>query len=140
MHNIAIVYFSGTSNTEIMANAIADGALGAGAEVTVFPADRFSASMMDGFDVIAFGCPAMGDEELEDSVFLPMFEPCRAKLGGKQIVLFGSYDWGDGDWLRTWESNCRADGAILVHESLKCNLTPDDEGVSACRALGAEIA
>ncbi len=95
---------------------------------------------MDDYDVIAFGCPAMGDEELEDTVFLPMFEPCRAKLGGKRIALFGSYDWGDGDWLVNWEQRCRDDGAVIAADSLKCNLTPDDDGINACRALGASLA
>ena len=95
--------------------------------------------MMDDYDVIAFGCPAMGDEELEDSVFLPMFEPCRAKLNGKQIALFGSYDWGDGEWLRNWEQRCRDDGAVIAADSLKCNLTPDDEGIAACKAMGGSL-
>ena len=140
MSKIAVVFFSGTGNTEIMANNIADGAKEKGADVSVFPAEDFNASMMDDYDVIAFGCPAMGDEELEDTVFLPMFEPCRAKLSGKAIALFGSYDWGDGDWLRTWEANCRSDGAVIAADSLKCNLTPDDEGVAACKALGASLA
>ena len=140
MRKIAVVFFSGTGNTEIMANKIAEGAKDGGADVAVFSAEDFNASMMDDYDVIAFGCPAMGDEELEDTVFLPMFEPCRSKLSGKSIVLFGSYDWGDGDWLRSWESRCRDDGAVIAAESLKCNLTPDDEGVAACKALGAAIA
>ena len=139
MRKAAVVYFSGTGNTESMANAIADGAREKGADVSLFSAEDFNAGMMDDYDVIAFGCPAMGDEELEDTVFLPMFEPCRAKLSGKQIALFGSYDWGDGDWLRSWESRCREDGAIIAAESLKCNLTPDDEGIAACKALGAAI-
>ncbi len=140
MNKIAVVYFSGTGNTEMMANAIADGAREKGAETDVFTAEDFNASLMDDFDVIAFGCPAMGDEELEDTVFLPMFEPCRAKLGGKQIALFGSYDWGDGDWLRSWEQRCRDDGAVIAAESLKCNLTPDDEGIAACKAMGSALA
>ena len=126
MNKIAVVYFSGTGNTEMMANAIADGVGEKGVKADVFAAEDFSASMMDDYDVIAFGCPAMGDEELEDSVFLPMFEPCRAKLNGKQIALFGSYDWGDGEWLRNWEQRCRDDGAVIAADSLKCNLTPDD--------------
>ena len=140
MSKIAVVFFSGTGNTEIMAKNIAEGARDKGADVSVFSAEDFNASMMDDYDVIAFGCPAMGDEELEDTVFLPMFDPCRAKLQGKQIALFGSYDWGDGDWLRSWEARCRDDGAVIAADSLKCNLTPDAEGVAACKALGASIA
>ena len=139
MNKIAVVYFSGTGNTEMMANAIADGVGEKGTKADVFAAEDFSASMMDDYDVIAFGCPAMGDEELEDSVFLPMFEPCRAKLNGKQIALFGSYDWGDGEWLRNWEQRCRDDGAVIAADSLKWNLTPDDEGIAACKAMGGSL-
>ena len=140
MSKIAVVYWSGTGNTEIMANCIAEGATNAGAEAEVFSAEAFQAPMVADFDAIAFGCPAMGAEELEDSVFQPMFDACRPALKGKRIALFGSYDWGDGDWLRSWEDSCRTDGAEIAAESLKCNLTPDDAGREACRALGAALA
>lgn len=100
MSKIAVVYWSGTGNTEAMANAIADGARNAGAIVEMFTADGFSASRMDNFDAIAFGCPSMGAEQLEESEFEPMFTDCQSKLSGKKIALFGSYGWGDGEWMR----------------------------------------
>ena len=86
------------------------------------------------------GCPAMGAEELEDGEFAPMFETCESKLSGKKIALFGSYGWGDGEWMRTWEENCRDKGANLVCDSVICQETPDDEALSACRSLGEALA
>ena len=139
MSKIAIVYWSGTGNTEAMANAVADGAKNAGAEVTLYTAPEFSASLVDEFDAIAFGCPSMGAEQLEESEFEPMFQDCESKLGGKKIALFGSYGWGDGEWMRTWEDTCRGDGAVLACDSVICMETPDDDAEAECRALGAAL-
>ena len=139
MSKIAIVYWSGTGNTEAMANAVADGAENAGATVTKFTASEFSASLMDDFDAIGFGCPSMGAEELEESEFAPMFSDCEGKLSGKRIALFGSYGWGDGEWMRTWEDTCRSAGANLVCESVICMESPDDEAEANCRSLGAAL-
>ncbi|MBQ9167210.1 MAG: flavodoxin [Oscillospiraceae bacterium] len=140
MSKVAVVYWSGTGNTEAMATAIIAGAKDAGAETELFTAAEFSADQVDNFDAIAFGCPAMGAEELEDSEFEPMFCACEAKLNGKNIALFGSYGWGDGEWMRSWEDNCRSDGANLVYASVICTEAPDDDAISACRALGAALA
>jgi len=95
--------------------------------------------MMDDFDAIGFGCPSMGAEELEESEFAPMFSDCEGKLSGKCIALFGSYGWGDGEWMRTWEDTCRSAGANLVCESVICMETPDDEAEANCRSLGAAL-
>ena len=140
MSKVAVVYWSGTGNTEEMANAVAEGAKDAGCEVSLTPAAEFSAGQMDDFDAVAFGCPAMGAEELEDSEFDPLFQDCRSKLSGKKIALFGSYGWGDGEWMRTWEETCQGDGAKLVCESVICQETPDDEALDACKKLGASLA
>ena len=113
MSKIAVVYWSGTGNTEAMANEVAEGAKAAGAEVDVLTASEFGADKMDAYDAVAFGCPAMGAEELEDSEFEPMFSDCEGKLGGKKIALFGSYGWGDE--------------------------APDDDAVAACQALGKTL-
>jgi len=139
MSKIAVVYWSGTGNTEAMANAIADGARNAGASVEVFTADGFSASMMDDYDAIAFGCPSMGAEQLEESEFEPMFAECEGKLSGKRIALFGSYGWGDGEWMRNWEDTCRNAGGELVCDSVICQDAPDDEAEANCRSLGAAL-
>ena len=136
----AVVYWSGTGNTEAMAGSVAEGAKSAGAQVSVFTAADFSADMVDQFDSIAFGCPSMGSEQLEDSEFEPMFNACEAKLSGKKVGLFGSYGWGDGEWMRNWEETCTADGAVLVTESVICNDAPSDDAIAECKALGAALA
>lgn len=140
MSKIAVVFWSGTGNTEAMADAVAEGAKGAGAEVSVFNVTDFSADKVDEFDAIAFGCPAMGAETLEDSEFEPVFNECEPKLNGKKIALFGSYGWGDGEWMRTWEETCNSAGAVLTAESVICNDAPDDEATASCKALGAALA
>ena len=140
MSKIAVVFWSGTGNTEAMADAVAEGAKGAGAEVSVFNVTDFSADKVDEFDAIAFGCPAMGAETLVDSEFEPVFNECEPKLNGKEIALFGSYGWGDGEWMRTWEETCNSAGAVLAAESVICNDAPDDEATANCNALGAALA
>ena len=140
MSKIAVVFWSGTGNKEAMADAVAEGAKGAGAEVSVFNVTDFSADKVDEFDAIAFGCPAMGAETLEDSEFEPVFNECEPKLNGKKIALFGSYGWGDGEWMRTWEETCNSAGAVLTAESVICNDAPDDEATANCNALGAALA
>ncbi|MBC8538196.1 flavodoxin [Christensenellaceae bacterium NSJ-63] len=140
MSKVAVVYWSGTGNTEMMAAQVAEGAKAAGAETEMFTASEFSAEQMDTFDAIAFGCPSMGAEQLEESEFEPMFTECEAKLQGKKIALFGSYGWGDGEWMRTWEDTCQEDGAILACESVICNEAPDEEADASCQALGKALA
>ena len=140
MSKVAVVYWSSTGNTESMANAVADGAQEAGAEVTTFETADFSADKVDEFDAIAFGCPAMGDEVLEEDEFEPLFSSCEAKLSGKKVGLFGSYGWGDGEWMRNWEETCRSAGASLVAEGVICQEEPDDEAIENCKALGKALA
>ena len=139
MSKIAVVYWSGTGNTEEMANAVADGIKEAGAEVSVITAADFSADQVASYDAIAFGCPSMGSEQLEESEFEPMFSACESSLNGKKIALFGSYGWGDGEWMRSWEDTCRGAGAVLAADSVICCEAPDDEAVDACKALGKAL-
>ena len=139
MSKIAVVYWSGTGNTEAMANAVLKGAKDKGAEAELFTASDFSADMAADFDGIAFGCPSMGTEELEDSEFAPMFDSVKDKLSGKKIALFGSYGWGDGEWMRNWENDCKSCGAVLAAESAICNYAPDDAAAAQCEALGAAL-
>ena len=140
MSKVAVVYWSGTGNTEAMAASVVEGIKEKGAEAVLLTAAEFDASMMDNFDVVAFGCPSMGAEQLEESEFEPMFSACEPKLKDKKIALFGSYGWGDGEWMRTWEETCAADGAVLVCDSVICNDAPDDDAAAACKALGAALA
>ena len=131
----AVIYWSGTGNTEQMANAIAEGA---GAEL--FSVSDFTGDIAD-YDRIAFGCSAMGDEVLEESEFEPFFTAIEGALSGKAIALFGSYGWGDGEWMREWAERVRNDGAVLVNdEGLIANETPDDAALADCKALGAKLA
>jgi flavodoxin I len=139
MSKVAVVYWSGTGNTEAMAEAVLEGVKEAGGEGVMMMCTDFDVSMMDSFDAIAFGCPSMGDEVLEESEFAPVFESCEAKLSGKKTALFGSYGWGDGQWMRDWEKTCKEDGAVLVCDAVICNDAPDDEAKSDCRALGKAL-
>ncbi|MBO4991502.1 MAG: flavodoxin [Firmicutes bacterium] len=139
MSKIAVVYWSGTGNTEAMANAVAAGAKEKGAEVAVLTAEQFDGAMMDQYDGVAFGCPSMGDEELEGCEFAPMFDTCEPKLKGKKIALFGSYGWGDGEWMRNWEDSCKGHGAVLVSDCVICNGAPGADAVEECKALGAAL-
>ena len=139
MSKIAVVYWSGTGNTERMADQIAESARKTGKEVDVFTSADFTADMTDNYDAIAFGCPSMGDEVLEDTEFEPMFDGCKDALKGKNIALFGSYGWGDGEWMRNWEESCKEAGANLVCDSVICQEEPDDEATDACKALGAAL-
>ena len=136
----AVVFWSGTGNTEAMAQSVAEGAKSVGAEVDVLTCDKFNATIIDNYDFIAFGCPSMGAEQLEEDEFEPMFSACAPKLGGKKIALFGSYGWGDGEWMRNWKDDCRDAGANLAVDSVTANNEPDDEALDACKALGAALA
>ena len=133
MSKVAVVYWSGTGNTEAMAKAVAEGA---GVEAT--PVSSFSGDLSD-YEAVALGCPAMGAEELEDSEFEPFYSANESKLAGKNVALFGSYDWGDGEWMREWETRCNNAGAVLAVEPLMVNEAPDDDGIASCKALGASL-
>ena len=101
MSKVAVVFWSATGNTETMANCVAEGANG-----TIVPCSEMNAAKLAEFDAVAFGCPAMGAEQLEESEFEPMFSDLEGSLNGKKIALFGSYGWGDGEWMRSWEKDC----------------------------------
>ncbi len=136
---VSIVYWSGTGNTEMMANAVCEGAKSAGAEVELLPVAAASADVLNS-DVLLFGCPAMGSEELEDSEFEPFFSSVESSLKGKKVGLFGSYDWGDGEWMRIWQERVEAAGGVMVADGLICNNTPDDDALAECRELGEKAA
>mgnify|MGYP000837709151 CR=1 FL=1 len=139
MSKIAVIYWSQTGNTEMMANAIAEGIREAGAECDVLSVPAVSADQATEYEKLALGCPAMGAEVLEEMEFQPMFDACKRSLGSKRVALFGSYGWGDGEWMRTWESDCDSAGVNLVCESVICTETPDDAALEACRALGKAL-
>ncbi len=138
MSKVAVIYWSGTGNTEAMAKAVAEGAKSAGADFDLLTCADVNS--VDGYDAVALGCPAMGAEELEDSEFLPVLESIEAALAGKKVALFGSYGWGDGEWMRSWEARCAEKGITLAADSVIVNEAPDENGLAACRALGAAFA
>ena len=141
MSKLAVIYWSGTGNTEAMAQAVVEGAREAGADASLFSVDQISAADAAGYDRLALGCPAMGAEVLEEGEFEPFFEALSASLSGKRVALFGSYGWGDGQWMRDWWDRAERDGAVLYGgEGLMVNETPDDEGLERCRAFGGGFA
>lgn len=136
---VAVIYWSQTGNTEAMANAVASGAKAKGADVDLIVADGSDVDVTS-YDGVALGCPAMGAEELEDSEFQPTYDSLKGSLAGKKVALFGSYGWGDGEWMRTWEADIADAGVTLAAESVMANEAPDDDAVAACEALGAALA
>ena len=141
MSKTAIIYWSGTGNTEAMANAILEGAKEVNPDTALFTVSEISADETDGFDTLILGCPAMGSEVLEESEFEPFFSELEPKLSGRNVALFGSYGWGDGEWMRDWENRVVSAGATLVGaEGLIINETPDDDGLAQCREFGKNAA
>ena len=139
MSKIAVVYWSGTGNTERMASKIVEGVREAGGNAVLYTAAQFGRSLIKDYDVVVFGCPSMGAEQLEESEFAPMFENCLPELSGRKIALFGSYGWGDGEWMRIWEEECVSRGALLAHSSVICREAPDGEAKSQCIEMGRAL-
>lgn len=141
MGKVSIVYWSGTGNTEAMANAMAEGAKEAGAEVELLTVDKAEASSLVSEKAFALGCPAMGAEVLEEGEMEPFMSELDSRIAGKTIALFGSYGWGGGEWMRDWESRVAADGAaVLSGEGIIADNTPDDDVLAECKAAGAKLA
>ena len=140
MSKMAVIYWSMSGNTEAMANAIAEGAQGAGAQVDVKQVSEITVDQALAYDLLALGCPAMGAEVLEESEFEPFFTDLESRLSGKKVALFGSYGWGDGQWMRDWQTRTEAANANLYEQGLILNETPDDDGLAQCKAFGAGFA
>ena len=140
MKKTAVIYWSGTGNTEAMANSVLDGMKAAGADAVLWSVDDVKADEVAAFDAVAMGCPAMGAEVLEETEFEPMYQSIKASLSGKPVALFGSYGWGDGEWMRDWEADVKGAGAELAAESVICCEAPDDEATEACKNLGKVLA
>ena len=134
----AVVYWSGTGNTAAMADLVLEGMKSGGADAELIECS--AVTDLAAFDAIAFGCPAMGSEQLEDSEFEPMFDGVKKKLAGKTVALFGSYGWGDGEWMRSWEDDCRACGITLACESVLVNGAPEGADAATCKELGKALA
>ena len=140
MSKVAVVFWSGTGNTEAMAKAVAEGARVKGADVTVMGPGEFNSSRVSEFDAIGFGCPSMGAEVLEETEFEPMFAEVEGSLTGKRIGLFGSWGWGGGAWMLDWDARAKGKGAMLVADPVMCQEAPDATALQECKDLGAALA
>ena len=140
MSKLAVIYWSMSGNTEAMANAIAQGARDAGAEVDLMQVSETTAEQARGDPLLAVGCPALGAEVREDAEIEPVVTELEGRLSGKKLALFGSYGWGDGQWMRDWQARAEGAGANLYEDGLMAHETPDDDALEQCRALGAGLA
>ena len=141
MSKAAVIYWSQTGNTEQMATAIAEGIREGGMECDLLSVADTNAGAAAGYDKIALGCPAMGAEVLEEAEFDPFFTELENRLAGRKIALFGSYGWGDGQWMRDWVQRTNdANANIYTDEGLMINETPDEDGLAKCREFGKGFA
>ena len=140
MKQIPVIFWTGTGNTQMMADAVAEAINAAGAEAVVKNVSEITADEAAGYDALTLGCPAMGAEVLEESEMEPFVEELEKSVSGKKIGLFGSYGWGDGQWMRDWEERMKAAGAEIVGgEGVICMEAPDDEAIAACEKLGSQL-
>lgn len=139
MKKLAVVFWTSSGNTELMADAIVDGAKQVNAEVVKVQASEFNVSSANEYDSFAFGCPAMGDELLDEYEFKPMFDSLLPLLTTKRFSLFGSYGWGDGEWMRRWEESCVENGAIPFQSGIIAHYSPDESVLSELRLLGKNL-
>jgi len=141
MKKISVIYWSGTGNTQKMAIAIAEGAKAEGAEVSLLSVDKATKADVLNSDAVALGCPSMGAEVLEEEEMEPFVTAIeKEKLEGKPLALFGSFDWGGGEWMCDWEDRMKKTGVNLIEEGLKIQNTPDEAGLALCRELGKKLA
>ncbi len=140
MSKVNIIYWTGTGNTESMANLIAEGAKEKGADVNLINVSSASEADVKDADVVALGSPAMGAEVIEEAEMEPFVESISGAVSGKKIALFGSYGWGDGEWMRSWVERMEGYGANLVNDGLIVNEAPEGESEEECKNLGKELA
>ena len=139
--SISVVYWSGTGNTRAMAEAVAEGIQAAGAQAEMLSVDQADADALASENVFALGCPSMGAEELEESEMEPFVQALEGKVSGKKLLLFGSYGWGDGEWMRAWTQRMKDAGAILTEEEgVIANETPGEEELEKRRKAGKKLA
>ncbi|MDO5716462.1 MAG: flavodoxin [Tissierellia bacterium] len=139
MKKINVIYWSGTGNTEAMAEAIIEGIKEAGCEANLIQVDDATMEDVTGADAVAFGCPAMGDEELEEGSFRPFMDEANENIDGKKVAIFGSYEWNEGQWMDYWTEEIEKTGCILVRPGLIAYDNPDDEALQKCRDLGKAL-
>lgn len=139
MKKIAVIYWSGTGNTEEMAKAIAEGAKNANTEVSLLSVDQASVDDIISADAIALGCPSMGAEVLEEAEMEPFVDSIESEVSGKPIALFGSYGWGNGEWMQDWVDRMKGCQAKVMGEGLIIMGAPGDAELEECKTLGIEL-
>ncbi|ERJ12197.1 flavodoxin [Haloplasma contractile] len=141
MKNIVVIYWSGTGNTEMMAQSVAEGAKVNGDQVELLSVEEATSEDVISADLVALGCPSMGAENLEEAFMQPFVDSLEeVDFDNKPVVLFGSYDWGDGEWMQDFEDQMKEYGASLVTEGLIVNLTPEEDDLIKCKELGEQLA
>lgn len=141
MSKIKVVFWTQSGNTEAMANAIVEGINSAGKEGEAIFVTDITPGDLAGESVFALGCPAMGAEVLEETEMEPFVLSLESALNGKKVALFGSYGWGDGQWMRDWVDRMTAAGATVINgEGLMCHEVPEEDGLAECRELGKQLA
>ena len=139
LSKIAVIYWSGTGNTAAMAEAVLEGAKEAGADAALFEVESFHVEDMPGYDGFLFGCPAMGDEVLEEGTFEPFFAEAEKRVKDVPVALFGSYGWGGGAWMTAWVERTKTAGAKLFGDGLIIENTPTEDGLADCKKLGTDF-
>ena len=140
MSEVIVAFWTGTGNTAEMAEYVAEGIREGGAEAKVVSVDDISAADLKDAKAFALGCPSMGVEELEESEMEPFMESISKDISGKKIVLFGSYGWGDGEWMQNWEQRIKDCGGIIIEDSVICNEAPEEDNLNHLKSLGEKYA
>lgn len=140
MKKTTIIYWSGTGNTEAMANFIVDGIKSQGGEVDVINVSEATIDDVENSDIVVLGSPSMGSEVIEEGEMEPFVESISTLVGGKQLALFGSYGWGDGEWMRNWQERMEGVGALMIDDGLTIQGMPENENADLCIELGKKIA
>ena len=138
-NKINIIFWSGTGNTEAMAEAIYNGSEKS-KNSKLLTVDKDTIDDVKEADVLFLGCPSMGVEELEESEMEPFMESISKDILGKKIVLFGSYGWGDGEWMQNWEQRIKDCGGIIIEDSVICNEAPEEDNLNHLKSLGEKYA
>lgn len=140
MKEVYVVYWSGTGNTAAMAEAVGEGIAAGGATAKVVSVSDVTPEVLKDGECFALGCPSMGAEQLEEGEMEPFVTEVEGFVSGKKVGLFGSYGWGDGEWMREWSSRMESAGAEIVGgEGVIANEAPDEEALDALRKLGMEL-
>lgn len=139
MKKLAVVFWTSSGNTELMADAIVEGAKHVQADVVKISAALFNPGSANEYDAFALGCPAMSDELLDEYVFEPMFQAILPQLKTIKFSLFGSYGWGDGEWMRRWEQMCIDNGAIPLQPGIIANYAPNENDLIKLQNLGKNL-